>query len=161
MPSAPPPASGDGGSSLPGRLARYARVAGTIGRFASRLAGERYLGVRHDPGELARELKDSLARLRGPVVKVAQLLATWGFATSRGRWSTPSTSGRTSCSSPCSRTSAERSAPLTGDIHGRNTAERVIAELHQAGGVDIPREFVIMDRAAIGLSAASSPQTAQ
>jgi predicted unusual protein kinase regulating ubiquinone biosynthesis (AarF/ABC1/UbiB family) len=42
---------------------------------------------------------------------------------------------------------------LTGEIHGRATAERVIAELHQAGGVDIPREFVIMDRAAIGLSA--------
>jgi predicted unusual protein kinase regulating ubiquinone biosynthesis (AarF/ABC1/UbiB family) len=43
--------------------------------------------------------------------------------------------------------------PLTGEIHGRETAERVIAELHQAGGVDVPREFVIMDRAAIGLSA--------
>jgi hypothetical protein len=42
---------------------------------------------------------------------------------------------------------------LTGDIHGRATAERVIAELHRAGGVDIPREFVIMDRAAIGLGA--------
>ena len=42
---------------------------------------------------------------------------------------------------------------LTGEIHGRATAERVIAELHQAGGVDVPREFVIMDRAAIGLSA--------
>jgi predicted unusual protein kinase regulating ubiquinone biosynthesis (AarF/ABC1/UbiB family) len=42
---------------------------------------------------------------------------------------------------------------LTGDIHGRETAERVIAELHRAGGVDIPREFVIMDRAAIGLGA--------
>jgi predicted unusual protein kinase regulating ubiquinone biosynthesis (AarF/ABC1/UbiB family) len=76
MPSAPPPGSGDDGSTLPGRLARYARVAGTMGRFVSRLAGERYLGVRHDPGELARELKDSLGRLRGPVVKVAQLLAT-------------------------------------------------------------------------------------
>jgi predicted unusual protein kinase regulating ubiquinone biosynthesis (AarF/ABC1/UbiB family) len=42
---------------------------------------------------------------------------------------------------------------LTGDIHGRATAERVIAELHRAGGVDVPREFVIMDRAAIGLGA--------
>jgi len=42
---------------------------------------------------------------------------------------------------------------LTGDIHGRETAERVIAELHRAGGVDVPREFVIMDRAAIGLGA--------
>ena len=42
---------------------------------------------------------------------------------------------------------------LSGEMHGRATAERVIAELHQAGGVDVPREFVIMDRAAIGLSA--------
>jgi hypothetical protein len=42
---------------------------------------------------------------------------------------------------------------LTGDIHGRATAERVIAGLHRAGGVDIPRAFVIMDRAAIGLGA--------
>ena len=42
---------------------------------------------------------------------------------------------------------------LTDDIHGREVAERVIAELHRAGGVDIPREFVIMDRAAIGLGA--------
>jgi hypothetical protein len=42
---------------------------------------------------------------------------------------------------------------LTGDIHGRETAERVIAELHRAGGVDVPRAFVIMDRAAIGLGA--------
>ncbi len=42
---------------------------------------------------------------------------------------------------------------LSGDIHGRATAERVIAELHRAGGVDIPRKFVIMDRAAIGLGA--------
>jgi ribosomal protein L9 len=42
---------------------------------------------------------------------------------------------------------------LTGDIHGRETAEQVIAELHRAGGVDVPREFVIMDRAAIGLGA--------
>jgi predicted unusual protein kinase regulating ubiquinone biosynthesis (AarF/ABC1/UbiB family) len=42
---------------------------------------------------------------------------------------------------------------LTGDIHGRDTAEQVIAQLHRAGGVDIPRAFVIMDRAAIGLGA--------
>jgi predicted unusual protein kinase regulating ubiquinone biosynthesis (AarF/ABC1/UbiB family) len=43
--------------------------------------------------------------------------------------------------------------PLTGEIAGRDTAERVIAELHRAGGVEVPREFVIMDRAAIGLGA--------
>jgi predicted unusual protein kinase regulating ubiquinone biosynthesis (AarF/ABC1/UbiB family) len=64
------------GSSLPGRLARYARVATVMGRFMSRLAGERYLGVRQDQAELARELRQALGRLRGPLVKVAQLLAT-------------------------------------------------------------------------------------
>ena len=34
--------------SLPGRLARYARLATVLGRFISRLAAERYLGVEHD-----------------------------------------------------------------------------------------------------------------
>jgi predicted unusual protein kinase regulating ubiquinone biosynthesis (AarF/ABC1/UbiB family) len=64
------------GSSLPGRLARYARIATVLGRFMARLAGERYLGGRDDGAALARELKDALGRLRGPVVKIAQLLAT-------------------------------------------------------------------------------------
>jgi predicted unusual protein kinase regulating ubiquinone biosynthesis (AarF/ABC1/UbiB family) len=64
------------GSSLPGRLARYARVATVLGRFMARLAGERYLGGGDDRAALARELKDALGRLRGPLVKVAQLLAT-------------------------------------------------------------------------------------
>jgi predicted unusual protein kinase regulating ubiquinone biosynthesis (AarF/ABC1/UbiB family) len=48
---------------------------------------------------------------------------------------------------------AQTLGPISDAIHGRETAERVIAELHRAGGVDVPREFVIMDRAAIGLSA--------
>lgn len=75
MPSDPPLRQG-GGSSLPGRMARYARLAATMGRFVSQLAGERYLGQSHEPGELASELRDALGRLRGPVVKIAQLLAT-------------------------------------------------------------------------------------
>jgi predicted unusual protein kinase regulating ubiquinone biosynthesis (AarF/ABC1/UbiB family) len=63
-------------SSLPGRLARYARIATVLGRFMARLAGERYLGGGEDGAALARELTDALGRLRGPLVKVAQLLAT-------------------------------------------------------------------------------------
>jgi predicted unusual protein kinase regulating ubiquinone biosynthesis (AarF/ABC1/UbiB family) len=63
-------------SSLPGRLARYARIATVLGRFMARLAGERYLGAGDDGAALARELTAALGRLRGPVVKVAQLLAT-------------------------------------------------------------------------------------
>ena len=63
-------------SNLPGRVARYARIATVLGRFMARLAGERYLGGRADGAALARELTDALGRLRGPVVKVGQLLAT-------------------------------------------------------------------------------------
>jgi predicted unusual protein kinase regulating ubiquinone biosynthesis (AarF/ABC1/UbiB family) len=62
-------------SSLPGRLARYARIATVLGRFMARLAGERYLGA-GEAQALARELTAALGRLRGPIVKVAQLLAT-------------------------------------------------------------------------------------
>ncbi|HET6519305.1 MAG TPA: AarF/UbiB family protein [Geminicoccaceae bacterium] len=64
------------GSTLPGRVARYVRVATIMGRFVSHLAGERYLGRRHDRAALARELKEALGRLRGPIVKAAQMLAT-------------------------------------------------------------------------------------
>ena len=69
-------ALGGDGSSLPGRVARYVRVATIMGRFVSQFAGERYLGRQHDRAALARELKDALGRLRGPIVKAAQMLAT-------------------------------------------------------------------------------------
>jgi predicted unusual protein kinase regulating ubiquinone biosynthesis (AarF/ABC1/UbiB family) len=38
-------------------------------------------------------------------------------------------------------------------VYGRQTAARVHAELRKIGGVTVPREFVFMDRAAIGLGA--------
>lgn len=62
--------------SLPRRLVRYARIATLLGRFLSQLAGKSYLGIGSDPRDLASELKQALGELRGPIVKVAQLLAT-------------------------------------------------------------------------------------
>ncbi|MDD3371083.1 MAG: AarF/ABC1/UbiB kinase family protein [Alphaproteobacteria bacterium] len=38
-------------------------------------------------------------------------------------------------------------------LYGRETANKVHAELRKLGGVTVPREFVFMDRAAIGLGA--------
>ena len=38
-------------------------------------------------------------------------------------------------------------------FYGRETANRVHAELRKVGGVTVPREFVFMDRAAVGLGA--------
>ena len=63
-------------NSLTGRLQRYARVSGTMANLGARLAGERYLGIKLEREKHAIELKDALGGLKGPLMKVAQLLAT-------------------------------------------------------------------------------------
>ena len=63
-------------NSLSGRVRRYARVSTAVGGLAARLAGERYLGVRLDRGRHAAELKAALGGLKGPLMKVAQIMAT-------------------------------------------------------------------------------------
>src|SRR5579859_178518 len=66
----------DEGDSLAGRLGRYARVGASVGGLAARLAGERYLGLSLDRGRHAAELKAALGGLKGPLMKVAQILTT-------------------------------------------------------------------------------------
>lgn len=57
-------------------MRRYARVTGSVGGLAARVAGERYLGIKVERDKHAADLKTALGGLRGPIVKVAQLLAT-------------------------------------------------------------------------------------
>jgi predicted unusual protein kinase regulating ubiquinone biosynthesis (AarF/ABC1/UbiB family) len=63
-------------NTMGGRLARYARVSTAVGGLAARMAGERYLGVKIDRDAHARQLRAALGGLKGPLMKVAQLLAT-------------------------------------------------------------------------------------
>ncbi len=63
-------------NSLGGRVRRYARVSTAVGGLAARLAGQRYLGLKLDRGRHAAELRAALGGLKGPLMKVAQLLAT-------------------------------------------------------------------------------------
>ncbi|MEM6904139.1 MAG: AarF/ABC1/UbiB kinase family protein, partial [Pseudomonadota bacterium] len=63
-------------NSLAGRVARYARVSGAMGGIAARMAGERYLGIKVEREKAAEDLKSALGGLKGPLMKVAQLLAT-------------------------------------------------------------------------------------
>ncbi len=63
-------------STLGGRARRYLRVGATVGGLAARLAGERYLGLGFDKLEHAQDLKVALGGLKGPLMKVAQILST-------------------------------------------------------------------------------------
>lgn len=62
--------------SFGGRVRRYARVGTAMGGIAARYAGGRFLGMRLDNLENAAELKAALGGLKGPLMKVAQILST-------------------------------------------------------------------------------------
>ncbi|HEX4409274.1 MAG TPA: AarF/UbiB family protein [Xanthobacteraceae bacterium] len=57
------------------RAARYARVSANVGGVAARYAGRRLIGAQDRAGE-ASALSSALGRLKGPLMKVAQLMAT-------------------------------------------------------------------------------------
>jgi predicted unusual protein kinase regulating ubiquinone biosynthesis (AarF/ABC1/UbiB family) len=61
---------------LGGRVRRYARVGVAVGGLAARMAGQRYLGVKVDRGRNAAELAAALGGLKGPLMKVAQIMST-------------------------------------------------------------------------------------
>src|SRR5438105_15132172 len=58
------------------RAARYARVGANVGGVAARIAGARLFGLVLDRGRNAIELAAALGGLKGPIMKVAQLMAT-------------------------------------------------------------------------------------
>jgi predicted unusual protein kinase regulating ubiquinone biosynthesis (AarF/ABC1/UbiB family) len=64
------------GPSLFGEIRRMARTSGAVGGIAARVAGQRFLGLRTDKQAHAEDLKAILGGLKGPLMKVAQFLAT-------------------------------------------------------------------------------------
>jgi predicted unusual protein kinase regulating ubiquinone biosynthesis (AarF/ABC1/UbiB family) len=58
------------------RAARYARVGANVGGVAARYAGRRILGGAPDRLSEASALASALGNLKGPLMKVAQLMAT-------------------------------------------------------------------------------------
>jgi predicted unusual protein kinase regulating ubiquinone biosynthesis (AarF/ABC1/UbiB family) len=61
---------------MSGRMRRYAQVAGGMGGIAGRMAVSRLLGLEGDRGKRARDLESALGGLKGPLMKVAQMMAT-------------------------------------------------------------------------------------
>ncbi len=58
------------------RAARYARVGTNVGGVAAKFAASRLLGLAFDRGRNASDLAAALGGLKGPIMKVAQLMAT-------------------------------------------------------------------------------------
>lgn len=59
-----------------GRMKRYAKVGRTVGGVAARAAGGRLFGQSYMSGLDASGLRDALGGLKGPLMKVAQILST-------------------------------------------------------------------------------------
>ncbi len=57
-------------------MRRYARVGTAVGGLAARLGAERVLGIKLDRERHAAELRAALGGLKGPLMKVAQLMST-------------------------------------------------------------------------------------
>jgi predicted unusual protein kinase regulating ubiquinone biosynthesis (AarF/ABC1/UbiB family) len=58
------------------RAARYVRVGANVGAVAARVAGQRLFGIDADNQKNAEALAAALGGLKGPLMKVAQLLST-------------------------------------------------------------------------------------
>src|SRR3954464_2246440 len=58
------------------RAARYARVGTNVGGVAAKFAASRLFGFGLDRGKNASDLAAALGGLKGPIMKVAQLMAT-------------------------------------------------------------------------------------
>jgi predicted unusual protein kinase regulating ubiquinone biosynthesis (AarF/ABC1/UbiB family) len=69
-------AGGGERNSLGRRLQRYANVTTAMGGAAAKMAGKRMLGMERDSKSEAIELKAAFGNLKGPLMKVAQMLAS-------------------------------------------------------------------------------------
>ena len=62
--------------SITKQIKRYAQVGGVVGKLATKLASQKYLGVKLDKNKHAAEIRAALGSIKGPLMKVAQLSAT-------------------------------------------------------------------------------------
>jgi predicted unusual protein kinase regulating ubiquinone biosynthesis (AarF/ABC1/UbiB family) len=66
----------DEANRLSARAARYFSVGSNVGAVAAKVAGQRLFGMASDDSKNAAELAKALGGLKGPIMKVAQLLST-------------------------------------------------------------------------------------
>jgi predicted unusual protein kinase regulating ubiquinone biosynthesis (AarF/ABC1/UbiB family) len=62
--------------SITKQIKRYAQVGGVVGKLATKLASQKYLGIKLDKEKHALQIREALGGIKGPLMKVAQLSAT-------------------------------------------------------------------------------------
>ena len=68
--------SNDEENRLSARAARYVKVGTNVGGLAAKAAGQRLFGLERNDAQMAGDLAAALGGLKGPIMKVAQLLST-------------------------------------------------------------------------------------
>lgn len=63
-------------NSFGGRMRRYAKVGTAVSGVAAKAVGGRVFGIQFDKAEHAKEIQLALGGLKGPLMKVAQILST-------------------------------------------------------------------------------------
>ncbi len=63
-------------NTLGARIARYSKVSGTMAGLATKLAGEKFFGLEIKREEHAQQLMLALGSLKGPLMKIGQILST-------------------------------------------------------------------------------------
>ena len=63
-------------NSLSRRVFRYAKVGAAAGGLVAKVAGNRFIGLNINKAEHAAELQAALGGLKGPLMKVAQIMST-------------------------------------------------------------------------------------
>src|ERR1700722_6292512 len=63
-------------NTLRKRVKRYAKVSTAMAGFGARAAGKHYLGLDIDRQKQAERLRGALGGLKGPLMKVAQIMST-------------------------------------------------------------------------------------
>lgn len=63
-------------STIAKRGMRYGKVSATMAGLATRLAADKFLGLKIDQAQHAEQLTAALGNLKGPLMKVGQILAT-------------------------------------------------------------------------------------
>lgn len=71
-----PPSDDKKENTVGARIARYGKVSGTMAGLATRLAGEKFFGLKIEREEHAQALMLALGNLKGPLMKIGQILAT-------------------------------------------------------------------------------------